>query len=105
MWKNFSGNRTCITLLIIGVALTGILAPALAQAGDDENRVRFRGWVEHMPEGLQGSWLIGGRQVTTNPGTEFDQVNGPLLVGGCAKVDIRNGIVHEIDSEPNEDCL
>jgi hypothetical protein len=47
---------------------------------------------------------IGGFAVTTNPATRFDQLDGPLAVGGCAKVDIRNGLVHEIDSEPLEDC-
>lgn len=76
----------------------------MAKAKDEENRIRFYGWVESMPNGLQGTGVIGGRQVTTTPQTKFDQVEGPLMVGGCAKVEIRSGSVHEIDSEPNEDC-
>ncbi len=57
-----------------------------------------------IPAGLQGTWNISGHQLTTNPQTEFDQVDGPLIIGGCAKVDLRNGLVHEIDSEPIDDC-
>lgn len=57
-----------------------------------------------MPPGLHGTWTIGGRQVTTSPHTRFDQLDGPLQVGGCAKVDIRGGAVHEIDSEPPRNC-
>ena len=57
-----------------------------------------------MPAGLQGIWTIGGLEYVTNPQTEFDQVDGPLIVGSCAKVDLRNGLVHQIESEPIDDC-
>ena len=73
-------------------------------SGGDENRTLFYGLVDMRPAGLQGTWTIDGRQFVTNPQTEFDQVDGPLIVGGCAKVDLRNGLVHEIDSEPIDDC-
>ncbi len=76
----------------------------MAKAKDEEKRIRFYGWVESMPNGLQGTWVIGGRQVTTTPQTKFDQIDDPLMVGGYAKVEIRSDSVHEIDSEPNEDC-
>jgi hypothetical protein len=93
--------------LVLGLTISAIsVAPAAAEAKDDsgKDRLRFYGWVESMPEGLQGTWLIGGRQVTTSPRTQFDQADGPLMVGGCAKVDIRGSVVHEIDSEPPNDC-
>ena len=70
----------------------------------DENRTLFYGLVEMMPAGLQGTWTIGARQFATNPQTEFDQFDGPLIVGGCAKVDLQNGLVHEIESESIDDC-
>jgi hypothetical protein len=53
---------------------------------------------------MQGDWVIGGRTFTADAGTEFDQADGELKVGGCAKVHLRNGRVHEIDSEPMENC-
>lgn len=94
-------------ILLLGLLLFAWLtspSSALAKKDDDRDRLRFYGWVEVMPEGLHGTWVIGGQQVTTNPRTEFDQADGPLVVGGCAKVDIRGGLVHEIDSEPLQDC-
>ena len=74
-------------------------------SGGDENRIRILGIIRSMPAGLEGTWVIGGRTFTTVPETQFDQLEGPLVVGGCAKVDIRNGVVHEIDSEQIGDCV
>lgn len=110
--------RTCLALLaaLAIVALMPMAADASSygrgyddrgyddRRGDGGARARFHGWVEKMPEGLHGAWVIGGRQVTTNPRTEFDQVEGPLRIGGCAKVELRGGAVHEIDSEPDHNC-
>jgi hypothetical protein len=53
---------------------------------------------------LQGAWMIGGRTFTSDAGTEFDQSEGQLTIGSCAKVHLRNGRVHEIDSEPMRNC-
>jgi hypothetical protein len=97
-------GRLAATLLglLFGAAL---LAPVTASAkGGDDVRLRFYGWVEQMPERLHGTWVIGGETVVTVPATEFDQSDGPLRVDGCAKVEFRNGVVHEIDSEPERDC-
>lgn len=93
--------------LLLGFTMTAsLVTPATAVAKDDRDRDRFRfyGWVEFMPERMHGTWIIGGQQVTTHPRTQFDQVDGLLMVGGCAKVDIRGGFVHEIDSEPPGNC-
>jgi hypothetical protein len=98
-----SGIFFCVT---VGLAMTTVLTiPTSTVAKDgDHNRTRFYGWVESIPNGFQGPWMIGGQQITTTPQTELDQKDGPLMVGTCAKVDIRNNMVHEIDSEPPEDC-
>jgi hypothetical protein len=94
--------------LALAIVLPMFLMPDSVLArrgGTDDNRDRFYGIVQSRPDGgLQGVWVIGGRKITTGPGTEFDQLEGPLVVGACAKVDIRNGRVHEIDSEPLRDC-
>ncbi len=87
----------------MGVVLL-FLVPGMVSARDEGVRVRFYGWVESIPERFHGTWVIGGRQVVTSPRTGFDQTDGPLIVGGRAKVDVRDGVVHEIDSEPPEDC-
>jgi hypothetical protein len=102
-----AGKNQWLIALVLGLVVAPLfLTPerAAARGNDDQERVRFYGWVESMPEGFQGIWIIGGQQVKTSPGTEFDQLDGPLMVGGCAKVDIRDGQVHEIDSEPPTDC-
>ena len=70
----------------------------------DDNRTLFYGLVDMRPAGLQGTWTIDGRQFATNPQTDFDQVDGPLIVGSCAKVDLQNGLVNEIESESIDDC-
>jgi hypothetical protein len=79
---------------------------ALAKGGsDDENRTEFYGVIQTKPEkGLQGVWIIDEHKLTTDAGTEFNQTNGQLTAGSCAKVHIRNGRVHEIESEPMHDC-
>lgn len=103
--------QTKLSLKIITVvAMLSLLLPTLMTTdvayakGGNKNRERFYGIIQSKPAGLQGTWVIGGRTVTTVRGTEFDQLQGPLVVGACAKVDIRNGRVHEIDSEPMRNC-
>jgi len=96
-----------IVFLLVLWAMTAAPAGTVEASGDKNERAdrqRYVGRVEAIPEGLHGTWIIGGLEVTTGPRTEFDQSQGPLAVGGCAKVDIREGVVHEIDSEPDSDC-
>jgi len=99
--------------IVVKVIMTALLvaifsAPqmALAKRGSDEKqRSHVYGIVSELPEGrLHGVWVIGGVTVTTEAGTEFDQSDGELKVGSCAKVEVRNGRVHEIESEPMSDC-
>jgi len=110
---NYSVNepsifRTVIIALTLTIALPLVLAPDMALAkrgGDDDNRSEFYGIVQVRPENqLQGAWMIGGRTFTADAGTEFDQSEGQLTIGSCAKVHLRNGRVHEIDSEPMRNC-
>lgn len=72
---------------------------------DGRERVEFYGVIESRPVGaLHGKWQIGGRSFTVNAATQFDQTEGDLAVGSCAKVELRDGQVHELDSEPRHDC-
>jgi hypothetical protein len=91
----------------LAVGLAALLVPALAAAkrgrGDDD-RTRHLGRVTAVPEGRVGAWVIGGQRYETDRSTELDERDGPLVVGACAKVDLRGGRVHEIDSEPSSHC-
>lgn len=92
------------SLLCFLLTLAVFLAPAHAKKSD-ERREEFRGIVTKRPAStLAGEWVIGGRVVQAGTSTEFDQTEGPLDLGSCAKVKFRNGRVHEIDSEPLHDC-
>lgn len=90
------------------LALPLIVGPDQAQArrgGTEDNRSEFYGVVQSLPEkGLRGVWVIAGRTIKADASTEFDQVEGKLAVGRCVKVHVRNGRVHEIDSEPMRNC-
>ena len=90
---------------MLSIVMPLFMAPDVAFAkGGNKNRERYYGIIQSKPAALQGTWVIGGRTITTVRGTEFDQLQGPLKVGACAKVDICNGQVHEIDSEPMRNC-
>lgn len=105
----FIQNKMLVKIMtlvaMLSIVMPLFMAPDVAFAkGGNANRERFYGIVQVKPAQLQGTWMIGGRTVTTVRGTQFNQVSGPLGVGACAKVDIRNGKVHEIDSEPMRNC-
>jgi hypothetical protein len=90
------------TLLLAFVCSTFLPANTVyAKDGD----IVHRGIIQQKPAtGLQGTWKIGGKIFKTTARTQFDQLEGPLVKGACAKVKIRNGAVKEIDSEPLSDC-
>ena len=94
--------------VFISLLVLFVLTPMMIYAkrgSDDESRKIFIGVIQSIPSsGLQGEWIIGGQTFSTASGTEFDQTDGSLTVGGCAKAEFKNGVVHEIDSEPMSDC-
>jgi hypothetical protein len=68
----------------------------------------YRGVLNTRPDGLVGTWVIGGRAFIANEATELDVVEGALESGACVKVRfVMSGEVstaQEIDSEPAGDC-
>ena len=64
----------------------------------------FYGIIENRPDGKVGTWVIGGRSVEVTKRTDLDEDNGPLKVGSCAEVEIDNGKVEDIESEPLSRC-
>jgi len=105
-------------ILMMGASVDAVFAASapetqhsgeVARTGDgDDDRPRFRGLVEQMPEnGRIGEWRIGGRTVVATAGTEFDETEGAIGLGVCVKVEfVSQGstTAREIDSEPLSDC-
>ena len=107
------GSTLNVAVVFVIVVLMATLFPGNAQArrgGDDHGQTfyavesKFHGIIQARPQSLQGEWVIGGRSYTTTSKTEFDESEGPLLVGTCAKVRIRNWHIREIESEPMSNC-
>ena len=64
----------------------------------------FYGIVESRPDGILGTWVIGGKSVEATEITRLDEDYGPIKVGSCVEVDIDDGKVEEIESEPPHKC-
>jgi hypothetical protein len=97
--------KTVAIALAAAFALIAAPDDPLAKRNGDEHRSAYYGIVESRPvDRWEGPWVIGGRTFTADSETEFDRSEGPWNVGSCAKVHIRDGWVHEIDSEPIGDC-
>lgn len=99
----FSVASVMTIALLLALLFGTLLTPSAVYAKDGD--IVHQGIVTAKPAtGLRGTWVIGGQTFVTVARTQFDQVEGPLVVGACAKVKIRNGAVKEIDSEPARDC-
>ena len=98
--------RTTFAPFVISAIFLAFFAGLTMAKGDDKkDRYDFYGIIQARPQNsLHGEWIIGNRSFTTGKGTEFDLADGPLTIGNCAKVHIRGGNIHEIDSEPLHDC-
>lgn len=114
LWRMF------VTALAAGVLLSifGLTAQAQAAAvpaalqqddgggnGGDTNELY--GVIQVKPEsGLVGSWTISDTVYTTTDQTEYDETDGLLDVGVCARVELAddNSTVKELDSEPMDSC-
>ncbi|NLI82411.1 MAG: hypothetical protein GX443_12120 [Deltaproteobacteria bacterium] len=104
--ENLKPMNLPIMAMMVMIALSwSVLADTVYAKRGGGDRARYYGIIESRPvQGFHGQWVIGGHTITTGPQTQFDETEGPLAVGSCAKVDFRNGQVHEIDIEPMRDC-
>ena len=73
-----------IGFLFLFCAITGF-------ASDDdnyhrENRSKFYGTVEQLPEGLYGVWVVDGRQITVPAETRIELEHGQVGLGAYVEV-------------------
>ncbi|MGB0386754.1 MAG: DUF5666 domain-containing protein [Ardenticatenaceae bacterium] len=54
--------------------------------GSSNSRSKSYGLIETMPEGLIGSWTIGGMTFEATESTQFEQEDGDFAVGMCVEV-------------------
>ena len=64
----------------------------------------YYGLIVSRPDALQGDWVIGDRTFYPNAKTKFDQSEGALTVGSCARVQVRNDRVRKIERRPQGNC-
>ncbi len=71
----------------------------VAFADDD-----FDGIIESRPDGKAGTWVVGGRSVEATERTRLEEKHGPLKVGVCAEVELKGGVIEEVETEPLHKC-
>ena len=86
--------------LLILAYLSLVLSLSKTALADDD----FYGVIESRPDGKVGTWVVGGRSIEVTDKTDLDKDNGPLEVGACVEVEMDDGDVEEIESEPLEKC-
>jgi hypothetical protein len=89
-------NKSLI-LLACAFLLLGIGGVAVA----DQD---LYGIIKSRPAGKVGTWVVGGHSVEVTERTRLKEHKGPLQIGACAEVEIDEGKVKEIESEPLKKC-
>ncbi len=64
------------------------------------------GLVDSFPAGLVGDWVIDGITYTADANTQFEQSEGPFIIGGCVEIKYiaSTNTAHEIESSTPSDC-
>jgi len=92
-------TRTSSLLKALGVAAGVYILSSTAFASEE-----FYGRVESRPVENAGIWTISGQQVEVTDKTKIELDNGPLVVGSCAEVEHKKGVVSEIESAKPKKC-
>ena len=82
----------------------GVVQEIESEPAEKCSKQEFYGVIESRPDGKIGTWVVGGRSVNVTEQTEIDEDNGPLDVGACADVELKNGDAKDIESEPSRKC-
>ena len=88
-------------------SITTTTRPDSTGTPDAEREVK--GIVSVMPSpSLIGTWVIDGVEYIANSSTEFEQDDGPFVVGACVEVKFLASttpyVAHEIKTEKQSDC-
>ena len=77
----------------------------LADEGDDEYEEVY-GIVEAFRANLLGEWIVSGVAYTATIETQFEQEDGPFIVGGCVEVAFvpETNTAVEIGTTDADDC-
>lgn len=86
--------KRLVMVLALGL---GMLQTALA---DDE----FYGVLEKRPAGKVGTWVVSGKALKVTKKTELEADHGALKAGACVEVEIDEGHVESIETEPKKKC-
>ena len=66
------------------------------------------GQISAMPQGLYGTWSIGGMSIDSNATTRFEQGEGSLVLNGCAEASyyVQNGVnyAEQISAHTSSGC-
>lgn len=73
-------------LLVLTLLVTGIVVFA---SNDHKTgyQSKFYGIIEQLPAGLQGTWIVNGRQVEIGPRTEIEEEYGQVAVGAYVEIE------------------
>ena len=83
--------------------------PTPASTAHPGDEMKVKGIVESLPNsGLIGTWIINGVEYLADGGTDFDQDDGPFVVGACVELELRTAgnpaIIDEIETENMARC-
>jgi len=75
----------------------------------DDDKTKMRGIVDDLPDsGLTGTWVIDGAEYLADDSTEFEQSDGPFVIGACVEVELHASgdpaLIDEIETENMGHC-
>ncbi len=75
----------------------------------DDDGSKVRGVVDILPSsGLTGKWVIDGVEYLADDSTEFEQNDGPFVVGACVEIELHASgdpaVIDEIETEDMGRC-
>ncbi len=95
-------NKMRVVVAALCAATCSLAAEAREPVGHGETR--FVGEVSMIPRNYMGFWRIASRQVVSDSMTEVVAMRGPLIVGACVQVDMRQQKVLKIETLRQDEC-
>jgi hypothetical protein len=78
---------TVLTALSVTAGISGADEDEYGESGEHSS-AEFYGTIDALPQvGRDGIWMVNGRQVVVNRGTEIKEKRGRITVGSYVKVE------------------